>query len=106
MRFSPSTTPQGSSNRGFIWNATSGQWVQERDEWVDFPTVTTDASGNITQSPWLFIKFADDTKSGTYYVLVSLSTGAAGSTINSTLRSPAVTVLDMTAATGGGALGP
>ncbi len=101
VRFSPSTAPQGSSNRGFTWNATSGQWVQERAEWADFPTVTTDATGQIVQSPWLYVKFADDTKSGTYYMLVSLSTGASGSTLNGTVT-PAVTVLDMTASTGGG----
>ena len=101
VRFSPQTTPQGSSNRGFTWNGTSGQWVQERDEWPSFPTVTTDASGNITQSPWLSVKVADETKAGTYYVLVSLSTGVAGSTVNGT-ETPAVTVLDMTATTGGG----
>lgn len=94
VRFSPSPTPQGSNNRGFIWNAASGQWVQERDEWANFPTVTTDADGKITQSPWFFVKFADVTKSGAYYVLVSLSTGASGSTLNGS-DAPAVTVLDM-----------
>jgi hypothetical protein len=68
---------------------------------VDFPTVTTDAAGQIVHSPWLFVKFADTTKSGTYYVIVSLNGGGAGLTLNGT-DTPAVTVLDMTAAAGGG----
>ncbi len=101
VRFSPSSSPQGASNRGFTWNEASGKWAQERGEWADFPTVTTNASGQIAQSPWLYVKFGDETKSGTYYMLVSLSTGASGSTLNGTVT-PAVTVLDMTAASGGG----
>jgi hypothetical protein len=101
VRFSPAPAPMGSANRGFIWNAATGQWVQERAEWADFPTVTTDAGGQVLESPWFFVKFGDTTLSGTYYVLVSLSIGVKGATLNGT-AAPEVTVLDMAAATGGG----
>ena len=101
VRFSPGPAPMGSENRGFIWNAATGRWVQERDEWVNFPTVTTDANGQVLESPWFFVKFGDTTLSGPYYVLVSLSIGVKGATLNGTLA-PAVTVLDTAAANGGG----
>ena len=50
----------------------SRQWVQERDDWTKFPVVTADAPGNVA-STWMGCKFGDDTKSGTYYVIVSLT---------------------------------
>ena len=34
--------------------------------WTDFPTVTTDNDGAITQSLWIYYKFGDTTKTGQY----------------------------------------
>jgi hypothetical protein len=93
VRFSVAPTPSGSSNRGFTWNGTSGTWAQERADWTAFPTVTTDASGLIA-STWEFAKFGDEVLSGPYYVLVSLSTGSSGTTLNNA-SPPVVTVMAM-----------
>ena len=97
LRFTPNSdgTPAGVDNRGFTWNGTS--WAQEREDWTAFPTVTTDATGAIAQSDWFYCKFGDTTKSGTYYLLVSLSSGVAGTTRNGSVVIP-VTVFDATSA--------
>lgn len=93
VRLSPNPTPSNVENRGWTWNPTTQGWVQERDQdWGKFPTVTTDADGQITDT-WTFFKFADDTKSGTYYLLVSLNL-TKGSTFNNA-NPPALTVIDM-----------
>jgi len=97
VRFSPKTTPQNVSNRGFTWNEETGAWAQERGEWFDCPTVTTGADGSIGNT-WIYGKFGDESKSGSYYLIISLSELGADSTYNS-LEPPKVTVLD--AATGG-----
>ncbi len=82
VRLTPNVdgSPAGVDNRGFTWNGTSGTWVQEREDWTLFPTVTvTGGLINTTgTSPWFYYKFGDTTKSGPYRVLISLSTGAAG----------------------------
>ena len=59
--------------------------------------MTTDATGAIAQSDWLYCKFGDTTKSGTYYLLASLSTGASGSTRNGNVVIP-VSVFDVASA--------
>ena len=93
VRLSPTPAPLKGENRGWTWNPTTQEWVQESDQdWGKFPTVTTDANGEIPNT-WTFVKFADDTKSGTYYLLVSLNL-AAGSTFNN-VSPPAVTVVNM-----------
>ena len=97
VRFSPKTTPQNVSNRGFTWNEETGVWAQERGEWFDCPTVTTGADSSIPNT-WIYGKFGDESKSGGYYLIISLSKLGADSTYNS-LMPPKVTVLD--AATGG-----
>ena len=90
VRFTPNAdgSPAGIDNRGFTWNGTSGDWAQERDDWTAFPTVTTDANGAIAQSVWIYYKFGDTTKTGPYYLLVSLSIGIAGNTRNGTWSFP------------------
>jgi len=92
------TAGTGSTNmRGWTWNAGSKEWVQERDDWTKFPVVTADGSGAIGSSAgWTSFKFGDDTKSGTYYILVSLTPVpyVGGQTLNGTAM-PAVTVVDM-----------
>ncbi len=96
IRLSPSTAPSGSANRGFTWNPTTAAWAQERAEWTEFPTITSDESGAyVPGNQWFAFKFADVTKSGTYYILVSLQPvdAGAGTTLNN-LDSPAVTVID------------
>lgn len=94
LRFSTGTAPSGTDNRGFTWNPTTKTWIQERADWTEFPTVTTDATGAITQSAWFFVKFGDTSKTGTYYLLASLSIGGAGNTYN--CDTPiAVNVIDM-----------
>ena len=99
IRLSPIMGPNGANNRGFTWNDQNHQWVQEREPWSSFPTITSDASGNIaTSNRWFSFQFGDTTKSGTYYLMVSLQQVGApidsGATQNS-LTMPAVTVLDM-----------
>ncbi len=96
-RFSPRTTPQNVNNRGFTWNEDAGVWAQERGDWEDNPTVTTGADGSIANT-WVYAKFGDETKSGDYYLIISLSEFGADSTYNAA-EPPKVTVLD--AATGG-----
>lgn len=96
VRFAVGPGPSGATNRGWTWNPTTGLWVQERDDWTVFPQVTSDATGAIGSSAgWVFATFGDTTKTGAYYVLVSLSTGGSGETLNGTLEAP-VTVMDMT----------
>jgi len=99
IRLSPNMAPAGNENRGFTWNPTTNLWVQNRGPvWGanNYPTVTTDASGNITQSPWFFFKFGNEGNSGTYYIIVTLNSGGEGTAQNAVTK-PAVTVLDMKA---------
>ena len=103
VRFTPNAdgSPAGVDNRGFTWNGTMSAWIQEREDWTLFPTVTV-TSGLITggsaagTSAWFYYKFGDTTKSGTYYLLVSLSSGASGTTRNANVIIP-VTLLDQSA---------
>ena len=97
VRFIVGTEPNGPTNRGFTWNPTTNKWVQERDDWSAFPKVITDGTGAIVAADgWVFVKFADVTKTGAYRLIVSLSTtGTSGSVKNGVTR-PLVTVLDMT----------
>ena len=96
VRFITGAEPFGSTNRSFTWNPTTTSWIQDRDLWSEFPQVTTDGAGAIsTGAGWTFVKFADDTKSGSYRLLISLSTtGTSFSVLNSATR-PLVAVLDM-----------
>ncbi len=96
IRLSPTPEPAGSANRGFTWNPATGLWAQERAEWIEFPIITSDDDGAyLPGSQWFAFKFADVTKSGTYYILVSLQPvdGGAGTTMNNA-GPPAVTVVD------------
>lgn len=105
IRLTPNAdgSPAGVDNRGFTWNESSGRWVQEREDWTLFPTVTV-TEGLTGQSDWLYYKFGDTTKSATNYrVLISLSTGTAGTTRNSA-ETIEVAVFDP--ATGGGWVHP
>jgi hypothetical protein len=97
VRFAVGLGPSGTTNRGWTWNPGSGQWAQERtDDWTAFPQVVSDATGAITgNAGWFYAAFGDTTKTGPYYVLISLSTGGTGETVNGTLAAP-VTVMDMT----------
>ena len=97
VRFSPKPTPQNVNNRGFTFNEETASWAQERGDWEDNPTITTGADGSIANT-WLYGKFGDEAKSGSYYLIISLSESGADSTFNSSAP-PKVTVLD--AATGG-----
>jgi hypothetical protein len=72
--------PASTDNRGFMWNG--AQWVFWGADWAEFPTVTTDAFGNISPDQWFYFKFSDTTKTGKYGLLVSLSMGGTGSTLN------------------------
>lgn len=94
VRFTVGTSPSGSTNRGFTWNPATQRWVQERESWTLFPTVSTDASGAIgSSSGWVFAKFGDDTKSGQYHVLISLSPTGVSDTFNGSFV-PTITVLN------------
>lgn len=97
IRLSPNENPSGNQNRGFTWNPTSGQWVMNRGPlWGvgNYPTVTTDASGNIAVDKWFYFKFGNENNSGTYYIIVTLNSGGDGSAQNA-ITKPMVTVLDM-----------
>ncbi len=93
VRFTVGTTPSPTTNRGYTWNWTTGQWAQERESWLDFPQVTTNADGSIDQM-WLFTKFGDEAASGDYHIMVSLSQTGSGTTFNPSVM-PVATVLDM-----------
>ena len=102
MRISPTAAVSGGASRGFTWNPTSQQWVQERDAWSSFPTIATDGSGSYVSDAWTYFKFGDTTKpakgtSSTWYLVVSLQpvTGGSGTTVNSA-TARAVTLIDMT----------
>jgi len=98
-RWSPEPAPASTDNRGFVWNASSQTWVQERtggNDWSAFPVITSSASGTISGSAgWLYAKFGDVTKSGTWYLIISLKVEGAGSgaTLNGTVT-PQVTLVD------------
>lgn len=100
VRMSPNPTPTGGENRGYTYNRTTGKWVYVGidADWSTLPTVTTDAAGNIVaanDANWAWFKFGDETKSGPYYIIISLSKdGTAGGTTN--CDTPAlVNVVDM-----------
>ena len=100
VRFTVGTSPSSSSNRGYTWNPTTSRWVQEHENWTEFPTVWTDSEGRILSSSngkvgleWVYAKFGDENMSGDYYLLVSLSATGAASTYNPA-DPPLVTVLD------------
>ena len=101
IRFMESSSPGGSTNRGFTWNPVTQQWPQERDAWTSFPTLTTDGSGAIPANTWFFVKIGDDTKAQDYYLNVAVQpTGAgSGSTTNGSIQ-PTATVMAM--GSGGG----
>lgn len=103
VRISPTASVSGGSSRGFTWNPTSQQWIQERDEWSLFPAITTDAAGAyVSGNVWTFFKFGDTTKpakdtSSEWYIVVSVQPvgGGSGTTQNSA-TARAVTLVDMT----------
>ena len=81
VRISPTDSISGGTSRGFTWNPTTQQWVQERDEWSKLPSFTTDATGAYASgNTWTFFKFGDTTKpaEGRVQHLVSLRVRAAG----------------------------
>ena len=92
VRMTVNPSPSSATNRGFTWNPDTQRWVQEREAWTQFPTVTTDADGKIA-STWAYAKFGDESQSGQYYLLVSLSATGSGSTYNPGTP-PHLTVLD------------
>ena len=111
LRISPTATPSGGTSRGFIWNPTTQQWVQERSSWDQFPIVTTGAGGAIAAgNTWWYFKFGDTTKpalsdSGTWYLLVSLKPiDGADQTTQNNASPPAVTIMDMTGSLNPGTL--
>ncbi len=94
--------PASTDNRGFMWNPKTGRWVFWDADWTEFPSVATDGSGNIVvdeRSPWYFVKFSDTTETGKYGLIVSLSIGGTGNTLNGRTW-PTVTVYNP--ATNGG----
>jgi hypothetical protein len=103
VRLTPNAdgSPAGVDNRGFTWNGTTSKWVQEREDWTLFPTITVTGGliNTAGTSPWFYYKFGDTTKSGLYRVLISLSTGAAGTTRNSSTTVP-VTLINPTTTCG------
>lgn len=109
IRLSPQAAPSGSDNRGFTWNAATSSWVQERDDWAKFPVATTTDGGAIAGGTnWYYFSFGDATKSGTYYLMVSLQPTDAGTTGGTTQNSslkPQVKIMDMSGALPGAQTG-
>jgi putative cell wall-binding protein len=99
VRFTTGTSPNPSTNRGMTWNATTGMWVPDLGgpNWNEYPVIASDSSGLISEQ-WVFAKFADESKSGQYYVMISMQDVATGNVYNSSTL-PRLTVLNM--ATGG-----
>ena len=105
LRISPTAKPSGGTSRGFIWNATTQQWAQERAAWSDFPVVATGTGGAIIAgNTWWYFKFGDVTKPGvadaaTWYLIVSLKPiDGADQTTQNNATPPPVTITDMTGA--------
>ena len=96
IRLSPTTDPVDAENRGFTWNEGSDRWVQEREDWTHFPTITTASNGAYSPGDtWFAFKFGDTAKAGTYYLLVSLrQVGVADAPVLNNAAPPAVTVVD------------
>jgi hypothetical protein len=96
VRLSPTPDPVDAGNRGFTWNGGSDRWVQEREDWTQFPTITTSSNGAYSPGDtWFAFKFADTTKAGQYYLLVSLrQVGVADAPVLNNPAPPAVTVMD------------
>jgi len=86
------TTWDQSKHRGFTYDPVANHWEQERDDWVDCPTVTTDATGALGNT-WVYAKIGDENASGAYFVHVALSATGDSSTFNPTVV-PAITVLN------------
>jgi hypothetical protein len=86
VRFTHAAAPDSATNRGWTWNGALKRWTQERDDWANFPTVSTDSTGSIQGNlGWVFAKFGDETTSGPYHVMVSLSIdGLSNHTMNGT----------------------
>lgn len=103
VRISPTDSISGGTSRGFTWNPTTQEWVQERDEWSKFPGFTTNETGAYSSgNVWTFFKFGDTTKpteagSSTWHLFISVQpvVGGEGTTLNSA-TSRAVTLADMT----------
>lgn len=81
-----------SLHRGFTYDPVTNHWEQEREDWIDCPTVTVAADGSVANT-WIYGKFGDETVSGTRYIHVALSATGDGTTYNPTVV-PQVTVLD------------
>ncbi len=96
IRLSKTPDPVDAENRGFTWNGGSGRWVQEREDWTHFPTITTGSNGAFSPGDtWYGFKFGDTAKAGTYYLLVSLrQVGVADAPVLNNASPPAVTVID------------
>ncbi len=92
VRITVGTAPSGATNRGFTWNPSTHAWLQERESWTNYPQITTDVLGAIPPST-AFVKFGEESKTGTYHVLVSLSQTGLSSTYNASVA-PTITVVD------------
>jgi hypothetical protein len=97
VRFTVGTSPSPGTNRGMTWNPSTHAWVPDLggSNWSDYPVVTTDSGGAlIASSQWVWVKFADESESGVYHIMISLSPVAGSGAINSSLL-PTVTVMSM-----------
>jgi len=98
VRFTEATSPAGATNRGFTFNETTGRWAQERDNWSNFSVQSTDASGALiggTGGIWMYTKFGDTLKSGTYYVMMSVQpVGSTGGNTSNASVLPTITIID------------
>ncbi|MEI8082764.1 MAG: hypothetical protein WCI74_13070, partial [Actinomycetes bacterium] len=92
VRLSKTGTAGGFTDaRGFTWNQSLTRWVQTREVAANFPSITTDASGNA--SGWVYWKLGDETFTGwgagypplganQGFLTVSLQTPTGGGTFN------------------------
>ena len=81
VRISPTDSISGGTSRGFTWNPTTQEWVQERDEWSKLPSFTTDATGAYTSgNVWTLLQVRRHHQADRDRVrhLVPLRVGAVG----------------------------
>jgi hypothetical protein len=88
---SPATW-NAANHRGFTYNEASDLWVQAGSAITSFPVFTSDGTGAVAQN-WIYAKFGDETRSGTYYVHLVLMT-ADGANVYYPDDVPQITVLD------------
>jgi hypothetical protein len=112
VRICPQAAPGAGNQVGFVWNALTQRWVQEREATTNFPKLpTVDANGLLADSGWVYFKFGHTTWDSAvtpykYYIVISIQQASGGNTYNASAAGcPQVTRLDMTSTSLGSSYG-